>query len=79
MHDQEYQDKWEEFKQMIRRHDLTYDYSDDHSVWSRGRASEAAIHEAAKRFPQDDVAKVWNEMVDKFLVEDARAPFYWKA
>ena len=68
----------EEFEAMVNRHDLTYDYSDDGSVWRRGLASENAIREAAKQFPKEDVARIWNAMVDNFLIEEARAPFYWK-
>ena len=78
MIDQEYEKKWQEFKQMVRRHDLTYDYSDDGSVWHRGAASENAIRDMARQFPTEDVRKVWDEMVDRFLMKEARQPFYWK-
>lgn len=67
-----------EFEAMVNRHDLTYSYSDDGSVWRRGLASEKAIREAAKQFPKDDVERIWNAMVDRFIIEDARKHFYWK-
>lgn len=68
----------EEFRAMCQRHDLTYDYSDDHSVWTRGGQSLAKIHEAAKLLPKEDVARIWNEVVDTKLIPDARQQFYWK-
>jgi len=67
-----------EFEEMVNRHDLTYDYSDDGSVWRAGLASENRIKEAAKQFPIEDVKRIWNTMVDKKLIEEARKPFYWK-
>lgn len=67
-----------EFEEMVNRHDLTYDYSDDGSVWRAGLASENKIKAAAKQFPIEDVKRIWNAMVDKKLIEKARKPFYWK-
>lgn len=67
-----------EFEDMVNRHDLTYDYSDDGYVWRRGLASEKAIKEAAKQFPIEDVKRIWNAMVDKCLQPHARKPFYWR-
>lgn len=67
-----------EFEEMVNRHDLTYSYSDDHRYWSAGVAQEKAIIEAAKQFPIEDVKRIWNAMVDKKLIEEARKPFYWK-
>lgn len=67
-----------EFEEMVNRHDLTYDYSDDGSVWRAGLASFNKIKAAAKQFPIEDVKRIWNEMVDKKLIKEARKPFYWK-
>jgi len=33
----------EMFEQMCKAHDWYYDYSDDHTVWKRGRESEAKL------------------------------------
>lgn len=68
----------EEFRDMCVRHDLTYDYSDDHSVWTRGNASLAKIQAAAKQLPRETAVRIWNEVVDTKLIADARAQFYWK-
>lgn len=68
----------EQFRQMCIAHDLTYDYSDDHRSWSAGRASMAAIREAAKLLDPEAVRRIWNEVVDSKLVPGFRAGFYWK-
>src|SRR3954467_12099314 len=41
----------EEFFQACQRHDWTYEYSDDHSVWERGRRSKAALESGASEDP----------------------------
>jgi hypothetical protein len=68
----------EQFEEEVNRHDLTHDYSDDHSVWSRGAAHYDKIHKAAQSLPREDVERIWNAMVDKRLVESARSQFYWR-
>lgn len=68
----------DEFETMVKRHDLTYDYSDDGGVWRAGCASEKAIREAARQFSIEDVKRIWNAKVDTCLIEEARAPFYWR-
>lgn len=68
----------EQFRQMCIEHDLTYDYSDDGNCWRAGRASMAAIREAAKQLDPEIVRRIWNEVVDSKLVADFRAGFYWK-
>jgi hypothetical protein len=68
----------EEFEREVNYHDLTYGYSDDHSVWQRGSAHYSKIVEAAKDFPREDVERIWNAMVDRFLKSDFRSQFYWR-
>ena len=67
-----------EFTDLVNRHDLTYSYSDDGRAYERGSREYAAIKDAAKQFPAEDVERVWNEMVDKSLIPEARAQFYWR-
>ena len=55
-----------------------YAYSDDGRYYRAGAASEKAIREAAKKFPRDDVERIWNAQVDRKLVASARATFYWR-
>jgi len=68
----------EEFRKLCKQHDLTYEYSDDHSYWLRGNASLAKVQDAAKLLPREDVVRIWNEVVDTKLIPEARAQFYWK-
>lgn len=68
----------EEFEAACKAHDLTYDYSDDGWVWSRGLDSESKIRSAAKKFSREDVERIWNAVVDTKLVTDARKQFYWR-
>jgi hypothetical protein len=68
----------EEFERACKSHDLTYSYSDDSRWWHAGRDSEARIQAAAKKFPREDVERIWNTVVDTKLVPEARAQFYWR-
>lgn len=38
----------EEFEQLLKAHDWTYNYSDDHRVWTRGREQANNIAKARK-------------------------------
>lgn len=68
----------EEFEEAVNRHDLTHTYSDDGEVWRRGSADLDRIRKAAELFPVEDVTRIWNAAVDKKLVEECRAQFYWR-
>lgn len=68
----------QEFRTLCRQHDLTYEYSDDHFVWQRGSESLAKIRAKAKELPREVAVRIWNEVVDTKLVEDARPMFHWK-
>lgn len=70
---------FEDWSKLVRVHDLTYAYSDDGAVYRRGAAAYNLIVQEAANFPRADVVKVWNtELVDKFLIPEARNEFYWK-
>ena len=62
---------------MVRCHDLGYSFSNDHNYWARGEAQLKAIQEAAKEIPREDAVRIWNENVDKKIIENARSTFYW--
>jgi hypothetical protein len=68
----------ERFKELVDRHDLTFDYSDDGAVWRRGCAQLDEIRALAATLPLERVTEIWNAMVDRWLVPDARQPYYWK-
>ena len=52
-----------EFEAAVKAHDISYSYSDDHRVWTRGCKSEDAVNLAAKKVR--DIAKV-----DKMLLSE---------
>jgi len=67
----------EEFRTMCEQHDLTYAYSDDHSVWRRGTDSLRRVREAAAQLGDEKAVPIWNSVVDQKLVPEARTQFYW--
>lgn len=68
----------DEFRQLCKSHDLTYEYSDDHSYWQRGSASLAKVQAAAKQLDRETAVRIWNEVVDKKIIPEGRAQWYWK-
>lgn len=68
----------EDFERACVAHDLTYSYSDDGRWWRAGCESHDRIKEAAKRFPREDVERIWNAVVDTKVIECAREQFYWR-
>lgn len=68
----------EEFRKLCVSHDLTYEYSDDHSYWTRGRASLAKVQEAAKKLDRAVAERIWNEVVDTKVIESHRKDWYGK-
>jgi hypothetical protein len=67
-----------EFEEACKRHDLTFEYSDDHSVWQRGCSSLAKLRAMANELGLDKAVPIWNRIVDTKLVADARQQFYWR-
>lgn len=58
----------EKYKRLLSHHDWFYDYSDDHSVWTRGSKERAEL--MALRENIDPDYKVWNTIApDMFKVE----------
>jgi hypothetical protein len=68
----------EEFKEMVRKHDLTYMYSDDSNYYRRGNESFNAIRKAAKQLPTDEVRAIWNAEVDRKIIKGHGDHLYWK-
>lgn len=67
----------DEFEIMVSKHDLTYMYSDDPGCYARGSIELVVIKDAAsKYFNREDVVRIWNEMVDRKLLDGTG--FYWK-
>lgn len=74
-----YADKLAQFAQLVACHDLTYQYSDDGSVYDKGYQSYWNIVEFSKTIDRADAVKIWNANVDKSLNEEYRKEFYWKS
>lgn len=68
----------EKFKDLISKHDLTYSYSDDYSVYKKGDDEYKAILNLSKELPKEDVVQIWNENVDKKILAHSRSEYYWK-
>ena len=47
----------DELIEMLRRHDWTYQFSDDPNVWRRGNESAKAIKKEAQRIGRGDLVK----------------------
>ena len=45
-------------EKLLLAHDWTYEFSDDHSVWNRGRFERQAINMEQKRLVNDGLATV---------------------
>lgn len=68
----------EVFEEMCRAHDITYVYSDDHSVWSKGRDESTIISQAATSIPHAIAVSIWNRVV-RLKITDPRhiESFLW--
>ena len=55
-----------EFTNDLKAHDWFYDYSDDHSIWTRGRNERKQLQNVAntlvktKQASTDQIAELWN-------------------
>ena len=43
----------QQYIDMLKKHDWTYDYSDDHRAWSKGQQERGAINQMAKKIDPD--------------------------
>jgi hypothetical protein len=43
--------------ELLRNHDLYFEYSDDHKVWQRGTAQRAAINAEAERLGRPELVE----------------------
>ena len=71
------QTQLEIFAELVHKHDLTYSYTEDHSVWERGEKERTTIRKMAAALPIEDVKRTWNAEVDRKI---SRFPesFYWR-
>ena len=49
------------YEALLKKHDWYYNYSDDHSVWRRGRDSYAEL--CKQQVKLDPTKEIWNKYV----------------
>ena len=65
----------EEYIKMLKSHDWTYDYSDDHSVWKRGSAEAAEIRRLGDKVdPDRELYKKYSPFHDDVKDESQYTP-----
>lgn len=72
------EDKVKKFRELCEAHDLTYDFSDDSSVYSRGEQQYKEIVELSKQIPRNISRQIWNQTVEKKLLEHAWKDYKWQ-
>jgi hypothetical protein len=67
-----------EFARLVRLHDLTFAFSDDHRVWLSGQDSLTKIMVMRGKLDEGVANAIWNAEVDRKLASDeVRERFYW--
>lgn len=67
----------EAFEEACRRHDLSFQYADDHASWKRGNESLHEINRMAEELGIEVAAPIWNRIVDMKIIDLHRAEYYW--
>ncbi len=66
-----------EFEVLVRKHDLFYQYADDHRVWLAGLKAADEIDSMAKRLGGRTASSIYNRVVDERVSSQKdRAKFY---
>ena len=50
----------EQYKQALQAHDWTFEWSDDHNVWTRGTVQRQLLNAAQKALDKD--CAIWNSL-----------------
>lgn len=69
--------KIEIFTELVKAHDLTYDWSDDSTKWRAGDNEYRAIQRLAMDLPRAEVVAIWNSVVDEKIRPELADQFYW--
>lgn len=56
-------DTVETYLALLHSHDWNYEFSDDHSVWTRGREQEKRLMDLKYEFDRD--GKLWDDYFEK--------------
>ena len=65
------------FTQLVKAHDLTYDWSDDSTKWRAGDNEYRAIQRLAMELPRQEAVAIWNSVVDEKINPAMADQFYW--
>lgn len=66
------------FYEMCKRHDLTFEMSDDFRWYKEGCKSLDAIRDFAKQLLRSRAVEIWNLVCDEKLNPDGAKRFYWR-
>lgn len=55
----------EQYKNLLKTHDWTYQYSDDHRAWEKGNNAQKVLTELAKKV--DPSYNIWNEIAPEMF------------
>jgi hypothetical protein len=70
-------DKLQQFDELCKVHDLTYTYSDDHSVYQKGKHQYAEIMQLSEHIPYNEARNIWNKNVMEKLNAEYAGEFLW--
>lgn len=71
----------EQFAILVRQHDLSYKYSDDHRAWSKGcdeRAAIMALYDAQDAATQSLMVDVWNKVITLRCTPEFAHEYLWR-
>lgn len=68
----------ESFEEMCRAHDLTHDYSDDHTIWQNGCDELRIIMKARDRLGSAVATPIWNKVVLTKVSQHHAKQFLWE-
>jgi len=64
----------EDYKSLLARHDWYYDYSDDHSVWTRGSNERNTLYKYQEALDPD--YKIWNEYAPEMFQRKVQEGYF---
>lgn len=65
------------FRKLVRQHDITYDYSDDGSVWRAGSAAHTRILQLRETIPDAIACEIWNARMDAYFIPEEAPRWHW--
>ena len=65
------------FEHVVRWHDVSYEYSDDGSVYRAGSKVKTHINWMRDTLPDDFAVATWNARMDAYFVPEEAPRWYW--